>query len=126
MQRADMPGRKAVLDRLAGWLDKRGVRYAGALGFENAYAFAMRRDRAKALGIETLADLAAYAPRLKIGGDFEIFSRPEWNAVVKTLWRAFRRSAPIPGEFHVQRADGRRRRRDLGILERTGASRNTG
>ena len=84
MRRADMPGRKAVLDQLSGWLDKRGVRYVGALGFENAYAFAMRRDRAKALGIETLADLAAYAPRLKIGGDFEIFSRPEWDAVVKT------------------------------------------
>ena len=83
MKRADLPGRQAVLDRLSGWLGKRGVRYAGTLGFENAYAFAMRSDRAKALDIETLADLAAYAPRLKIGGDYEFFSRPEWNATAK-------------------------------------------
>ncbi len=84
MHRADMPGRKAVLDQLSAWLKKRGDGVVGTLGFENAYAFAMRRDKAKAMGIETLADLAAYAPRLKIGGDFEIFSRPEWAAVVKT------------------------------------------
>jgi len=84
MKRADAPGRKAVLSELSQWLDQTyGIRDLGPLGFENAYAFAMRADRAKALGIETLSDLAAYAPRLKIGGDFEFFSRPEWNAVVK-------------------------------------------
>jgi osmoprotectant transport system permease protein len=84
MKRSDMPGRKAVLSQLAKWAkDKRGVRDLGSVGFENAYTFAMRGDRAKALGIETLADLAAYAPRLKIGGDYEFFSRPEWAAVVK-------------------------------------------
>jgi osmoprotectant transport system permease protein len=84
MKRTDMPGRAAVLAGLSSWLKRTyGIRDLGPLGFENAYAFAMRGDRAKALGIETLADLAAYAPRLKIGGDFEFFSRPEWNAVVK-------------------------------------------
>ena len=31
----------------------------GALGFENAYALAMRRSRAEALGLRTLDDLAA-------------------------------------------------------------------
>jgi osmoprotectant transport system permease protein len=55
----------------------------GSLGFENAYVFAMRGDRAQALHIRSLADLAAQAPHLKIGGDFEIFSRPEWKAVTK-------------------------------------------
>jgi len=84
MKRADAPGRKVVLSQLSAWLSQKyGIRDLGPLGFENAYAFAMRADRAKALGIETLGDLAAYAPRLKIGGDFEFFSRPEWNAVVK-------------------------------------------
>jgi len=83
MHRTDMPGRKAVLDQLSLWLAKRNIRDLGTLGFENAYAFAMRADKAKALGIETLADLAAYAPRMKIGGDYEFFSRPEWAAVVK-------------------------------------------
>ena len=32
----------------------------GSLGFENAYALAMRADRAKALGVATLADLARH------------------------------------------------------------------
>ncbi len=40
----------------------------------------MRADRAQALGIKSLADLANH-PDLRIGGDFEIFSRPEWRAV---------------------------------------------
>ncbi len=43
----------------------------------------MPRAPADALLINTLADLAAYAPQMKIGGDFEIFSRPEWRAMVK-------------------------------------------
>jgi osmoprotectant transport system permease protein len=64
------------------WLRRtRGIRCIGPLGFENAYAFAMRPDRAAALGIRSLADLAQLAPRLRVGGDYEIFSRPEWRAV---------------------------------------------
>jgi len=82
MKRRDLPGRQAVLREMAAWLwHTRGIAYAGALGFQNAYAFAMRPDRAAALGIHSLADLAAQAPRLRIGGDFEIFSRPEWRAL---------------------------------------------
>ncbi|MBV9330786.1 MAG: ABC transporter permease/substrate-binding protein, partial [Alphaproteobacteria bacterium] len=82
MKRQDLPSRSQVLAQMAAWLARtHGIGYAGPLGFENAYAFAMRRDRAEALHVHTLADLAAVAPTLKIGGDFEIFSRPEWRAV---------------------------------------------
>ncbi len=52
-----------------------------SLGFENAYAFAMKRKRAGALGIETLEDLAAKAPQLRLASDLEFLSRPEWKAV---------------------------------------------
>jgi osmoprotectant transport system permease protein len=89
IKRTDMPGRKAVLDQLSAWARKRGMRDVGSLGFENAYTFAMRSDRAKALGIETLDDLAAYAPKMKIGGDYEFFSRPEWAVVVKAYGMHF-------------------------------------
>ncbi len=90
MKRTDSPGREAVLAQMASWMKaKHGIGYVGRIGFENAYAFAMRRDKADALHINSLADLAAYAPRLKIGGDFEIFSRPEWRAVVKTYGLKF-------------------------------------
>ncbi len=90
MKRTDSPGRAAVLKQMAAWLkQKYGIGYVGPIGFENAYAFVMRRDKADALHINTLADLAAYAPHLKIGGDFEIFSRPEWRAVVRTYGLSF-------------------------------------
>jgi osmoprotectant transport system permease protein len=82
MKRRDLPGRRAILNQMSRWLlQTRGIHCVGPLGFENAYAFAMRSNRADALGIRSLADLSRYAPRLKIGGDFEIFSRPEWRAV---------------------------------------------
>ncbi|HZQ41505.1 MAG TPA: ABC transporter permease/substrate-binding protein, partial [Rhizomicrobium sp.] len=49
MHRTDMPGRKAMLAQLKTWLAQTyGVAQVGPLGFENAYVFAMRADRAKA------------------------------------------------------------------------------
>ncbi len=84
MKRDDMPGREAVLAQMSEWLkDKYNIGTVGTLGFENAYAFAMRRDEADRLGIDTIQDLAAYAPQMKIGGDFEFFGRPEWASVQK-------------------------------------------
>jgi osmoprotectant transport system permease protein len=80
--RTDNPGRSAVLRELTAELGRRdGVTVLGALGFENAYALAMRADRAEALGINSLTDLARHAPELKLGADLEFLARPEWNAV---------------------------------------------
>jgi len=71
-----------VLDMVAGWLArKHDVRCLGPLGFENAYALAMRRDRAEELGIRTIGDLAEHSADMTIGGDYEFFGRPEWQAV---------------------------------------------
>ena len=81
LHRSDMPGRAVMQRDLAAWMsDHYGISTLGALGFENAYTFAMRADRARALHIQSLGDLASH-PELTIGGDFEIFSRPEWRAV---------------------------------------------
>ena len=82
MRRKDIPPRTQLLAELRDWLVReRGVRLAGALGFENAYAFAMRRDRAAALGIASIDDLAARARSLTLGADFEFLARPEWPAL---------------------------------------------
>jgi osmoprotectant transport system permease protein len=82
MQRADSPPSKTVLEEMTRWLrDEHGIVCLGALGFENAYGMAMRRDRAVALDITNLHDLAAHAPRMTIGGDYEFFGRPEWRAI---------------------------------------------
>ncbi len=82
MQRTDRPPREAMLREMAIWLKREhGVTLVGALGFENAYALAMRADRAEALGIRSITDLARYAPRLSIGSDYEFFARPEWASL---------------------------------------------
>lgn len=83
MHRTDNPGRAAVLAQMAPWLKAHNILYLGPLGFANAYVLAMRRDRAQALGVHSLADLAGHAPEMKIGGDYEFFSRPEWTSVLK-------------------------------------------
>ena len=79
MGRTDHPPREKMLQEIADWLKREhGVVLVGALGFENAYALAMRGDRAEQLGIRSIADLARQAPRLSIGSDYEFFTRPEW------------------------------------------------
>jgi osmoprotectant transport system permease protein len=80
--RTDNPGRAAVLAELTETLARRdGVKVLGSLGFENAYALAMRGDRARELDVESIEDLARRAPGLTMGADLEFLSRPEWRAI---------------------------------------------
>ena len=80
--RDDNPGREAMYREIVDWKKRTSdARIFGRLGFENAYAFAMRSDRARELGVTSLTDLARVAPRLTVGGDPEFFERPEWIAV---------------------------------------------
>ena len=100
MGRTDRPPRAVLLKELTEWLRKnRGVTVLGSLGFENAYALAMRRDRAQALGIRTIADLAAHAPNLRIGADYEFLSRPEWQALRDTYGLNFRDQRQFQSTF---------------------------
>jgi osmoprotectant transport system permease protein len=81
------------------------VTVLGALGFENAYALAMRRDRAA--GITTISDLAAVAPRLTLGSDLEFLSRPEWAALKKAYGLAFAQEKAFSPTFMYRAiADG--------------------
>ncbi len=57
------------------------ARLLGPLGFENAYALAMKRTEAQRLGVVDLRGLAPAAPSLRLGADLEFLSRPEWRAV---------------------------------------------
>ena len=82
LKRTDNPGRDGMLAELGRELKNRySVRLFGPLGFENAYALAMRQDRATALKIRSIADLVREAPHLKLGSDLEFLSRPEWAAL---------------------------------------------
>jgi osmoprotectant transport system permease protein len=92
LHRTDNPGRAAVLAGLTSELRRRdGVLVLGSLGFENAYALAMRADRARALRIATIADLAPPSPDLVMGSDLEFLSRPEWAALRAAYKLKFRR-----------------------------------
>ena len=91
MGRTDNPGREAITAGVTEWLTRtHGIIVLGDLGFENAYALAMRRDRAVALGVRTIGDLSPHAPQLAIGGDFEFFARPEWTAIHRAYGLSFR------------------------------------
>lgn len=77
--------REALLREVTRQLaDRFGVEVVGPLGFENTYALAMREERAAALGVRRISDLAAHAPKMEVGGDYELFGRPEWRAIVST------------------------------------------
>ncbi|MFC3070751.1 ABC transporter permease/substrate-binding protein [Phenylobacterium soli] len=100
LKRTDNPGRQAVLDALTAELKRRdGVTVLGSLGFENAYAFVMRPDRAQALRVASIADLAREAPGLTLGSDLEFLSRPEWKAVQGAYGLNFRASRSYQPTF---------------------------
>ena len=107
MRRTDTPGREAMLEEIGEWLEREhGILMLGALGFENAYGLGMRRDRAEDLGIRTIADLAAHAPRFAIGGDLEFFSRPEWQALRNRYSLEFASRREFEPTFMYQAAVG--------------------
>jgi osmoprotectant transport system permease protein len=74
--------RDAVLTEVGRFLkEQHGIEMVGSLGFENAYALAMRREQALDLGLRSIGDLTRSAPRLAMGADYEFFDRPEWRAL---------------------------------------------
>ena len=82
MKREGTADRETVLRETTEWLEaEHGIRVLGPLGFENAYALAMRRDQAERLGISSIEDLSGHAGRLTFGGDYEWYDRPEWYAL---------------------------------------------
>jgi osmoprotectant transport system permease protein len=100
LHRTDVKPPAEVSAEIAAWLkDRHGITLLGGLGFENAYALAMPRARAAALGIRSIADLARAAPTLTIAGDYEFFSRPEWAALRAAYGLAFRAERQMQPEF---------------------------
>jgi len=82
MNREDNPGRARVFEQVVEHVETvAGMKVIGAAGFQNLYAFAMRRERAAELGVRSIEDLIPIAGRLTAGGDLEFFGRPEWIAV---------------------------------------------
>lgn len=106
LHRTDTPSAKVMLETLSRNLAQRDqVRLLGSLGFENAYAFAMKRARAQALGIADLDDLARASSGLRLATDLEFLNRPEWSAVEARYRPAFQTARPYSPTF-IYRALG--------------------
>ncbi|MFS0772185.1 ABC transporter permease/substrate-binding protein [Sphingomonas sp. 1P08PE] len=103
MKRTDVPPRAAMLGAIRTWAARtHGVGLVAPLGFENAYAFAMREDDARRRGIATLADLAAQSGSLRLGSDLEFLERPEWAAVRRAYPMRFAAATPFSPTFMYQ------------------------
>lgn len=131
MNRADYPPREDMLAQMRDWMrEQHGVVLFGALGFENAYAMAMRGDRAARLGVKTIADLARHAPQLTLGTDYEFLARADWKelqsgyglrfASSRQFQSTFMYKALVDGEVDVISAfssDGRIAAEHLTVLD---------
>jgi osmoprotectant transport system permease protein len=104
--RNDTPASAVMLRELTAALKERfGVVLLGPLGFENAYALAMRPERAAALGVTTIADLARHAGELSFGSDLEFLSRPEWTALRDAYGLGFRAQTSYTPTFMYRALD---------------------
>ncbi len=100
MHRSDIKPPAVMLAETKDWLQREHrITLLGSLGFENAYALAMPKKRAEALGIRTMADLARNAANLSIASDYEFFGRPEWKALKAAYGLAFRQERTMQPEF---------------------------
>jgi osmoprotectant transport system permease protein len=97
--RTDIRPREQLLGELKATLAGQNITLLGGLGFENAYALVMPKKRAQALGIHSIADLAAHAPTMSLAADYEFFSRPEWAALQKAYGLSFRAQRQMQPDF---------------------------
>lgn len=54
-----------------------GLEVAAPLGFNNSFALVVRGDDARRLPLHTISELAAYAPRWRMGVGYEFLERPD-------------------------------------------------
>ena len=91
--------REQLLAELKALLAQQNVTVLGELGFENAYALVMPRKRAEALGIHSIADLAAHAATMSIAADYEFFARAEWARLRDAYGLEFRTQRQMQPDF---------------------------
>ncbi len=96
---SEIKPREQLLAELTATLAEQKITLLGELGFENAYALVMPRKRADALGIHSIADLAAHAATMSIAADYEFFSRPEWAGLREAYGLSFRAQRQMQPDF---------------------------
>jgi osmoprotectant transport system permease protein len=100
MKRSDTPPRDQQVRAIGEWARRQHqVTLLGPLGFENAYAFAMKREDAARRGIADLNDLARQSPQLRLGADLEFLDRAEWAAIRRAYPMRFAAATPYSPTF---------------------------
>lgn len=100
LKRSDTIPRAAMLAEIGRWTAREsGARVVGGLGFENAYAFAVRGDSAARYSLTSLADLARVSPQLTLGTDPEFLERPEWRSVRAAYGMRFKGTRSLNPSF---------------------------
>ncbi len=96
LKRTDRVDRATTLRDVTTFLrDKHGIECLGTLGFENAYALAMQRDRAEQLGIDSLEALTRHAGRMRIAGDMQFFRLEDWKHMKAVYGLKFAEEVPM-------------------------------
>ena len=100
MKRHDKATRAAMVAGIGRWaMAQHHVTVLGPLGFENAYAIAMRGDTARARHIVSIDDLTRAAPDLVFGADLEFLDRPEWATIRDAYGLRFRQQRTFNPTF---------------------------
>jgi len=87
---APAQSRRDVLEHVRGEYARRwSIVWLDPLGFANTYAFAMREDHAKELGIAKVSDLAKHKDTIRPGFDHEYTTRPEFKRFGKVYGFTF-------------------------------------
>ena len=66
---------EVLFDQLVAGYKELGMSWVGMLGFNNTYGIAVRTEIADQYNLKTLSDLAAVAPQLVFGANYDFFER---------------------------------------------------
>ncbi len=96
MKRDQIAPADVVLREMTQWLKEHdGIVCLGSLGFQNAYALAVRKETAEQHGLKTISDLAKVSDQMSIASDPEFFGRAEWRDLVSTYGLDFQQKVPM-------------------------------
>lgn len=81
---------ESMFEQLQAGYQKMGMRWTGMLGFNNTFGVAVTKDAAEQYGLKTYSDLAAAAPSLTFGAEYDFFERDDgYDALCETYGLSF-------------------------------------
>lgn len=81
---------ESMFEQLQAGYQQMGMRWTGMLGFNNTFGVAVTKDAAEQYGLNTYSDLAAAAPSLTFGAEYDFFERDDgYDALCETYGLSF-------------------------------------